>query len=90
MPNGQPLAARIEGKELADKYREWAKDNIHLDVTQRSAETQVGNLMRAMGINKTRSTPQSPRMFELSEVKDMCKRFAGILGHTTEEVFTEI
>lgn len=90
MPNSQPLAARIEGKELADKYREWAKDNIHLDVTQRSAETQVGNLMRAMDINKTRSTPQSPRMFELFEVKDMCKRFAGILGHTTEEVFSEI
>ena len=86
----EPFPARLEGKDLAQKYRDWAKDNMHLDVTQRSAETQVGNLMRNMGVQKSRGTPTSPRMFQFTEVKEMRKQFAGILGHSTKEVFSEI
>ncbi len=87
---GQPLPARIEGAELARNYREWAKDNLHLDIPQRSAETQIGNLMNGMGILKTRYNRTGPRMFELMTGKDMMMRFAAILGHSAEEVFSEL
>ena len=86
----QPLPARIEGTEMAQKYREWAKDNIRMDIVQRSAETQVGNLMKEMNISKTRHDPKRPRLYQLVEIEEMLIRFAGVMGHTKEEVFTEI
>ena len=87
---GDPLPARIEGKELAGKYRDWANLSLHMDVTLRSAETQMSNLAKGMQLIKTRPDPKQPRIYQLPDVAEMCKRFAGMLGHTTEEVFTEV
>ncbi|WP_252177952.1 DUF5906 domain-containing protein [Endozoicomonas sp. 4G] len=85
-----PLPARIDGKDLAGKYRDWAKLNMHMDILQRAAETEVGNLMKAMQISKKRPDPKGPRLYQLAEAKEMCKRFAGILGHSEDEVFSEL
>ena len=87
---GEPLQARIEGNELARKYRDWAKDNIHMDINQRSAETQIGNLMKNMKVSKKRPSRTTPWMFELHSIDVMKEEFAKVFGHSTEEVFTEV
>ncbi|MCF1458981.1 MAG: DUF5906 domain-containing protein [Shewanella sp.] len=87
---GEPMPARIGGAHLARKFRDWASDNRMEDVTQRSAETQVGNLLRSMGITKSRHDPRTPRYYNLPEAVEFRGRFAGILGHSEEEVFSEL
>lgn len=87
---GDPCKARIEGTELAKEYRDWARLNLHTDLTQKAAETQVGNLMMAMRITKTRSGPTKSRFYQMPDITEACERFAGILGLSVEEVFTEI
>lgn len=86
--NDELFPIRILCSELTQKYRNWFNDKLRKDLKLRSAETQVGNLMNSMKIQKPRPDNYGKRYYEFFPIEDMEKRFAKTLGHEREEVFS--
>lgn len=78
---------RILCSDLTQKYRDWFNDKLRKNLKLRSAETQVGNLMTSMSIQKSRPENYGKRYYEFFPIADMEERFARTLGHKREEVF---
>ncbi|WP_263322420.1 DUF5906 domain-containing protein [Endozoicomonas sp. Mp262] len=86
--------ARDDATDLAREFRGWCIDHTHHnEMTLRSAQTQVGNLMRAMKVHKPRASTadedgKRPYFYEFPAVDDLEQKFAEMLGHNREDIFS--
>lgn len=81
-----PTPARICGRELAAVFREWMREMMHTDITQRSAETSLGYVMKSMKIEKTKSR-DGVRQYQLPAHRELCDQFSQSMDCTFAEVF---
>ena len=85
----KPLPARVRCSEISREYREWCVDKLGKFISLKSAESQTGKLMTSsMGIRKIRPEKSGCRYYEFPPMDEMEQRFAQMLGHQRDEIFS--
>lgn len=81
--------SRLSGVVLARHYVNWMRGKMRF-ISQRSAETQIGYLMKRMGIQKERPLDNGPREYILPPCTELRQLFARAVFDTdADRVFTE-
>lgn len=85
----KPLPARVKCSEFSREYRDWCVDKLRKNISLKSAESQTGKLITSsMGIRKIRPEKCGHRYYEFPPIDEMEQRFAQMLGHQRDEIFS--